>query len=641
MPTLLKDLRINEVSSVDRGAGEGVKIMLMKREFSADERRAAAASGEALPDGCLSGDTLVETVSGPKPIANLIGPCKVLTDLGWRDADIRCFGIQRLVEIDFQRGQDRRVILATLGHRWYSERGVVLTGDLVAGDAVPHVSRDAFDAECFDPSERRIAASAEQSAHSASSVVVIDKERRPEPTARSMGALSYGLLAANRAAAVLGGNHTIEVVVGDIVLAPQDTVAARQPARVTDLDFGAGFVGVGALAKLAFRSEATVAPIEVGSRALNLAETANEARRGFFDQWGNRLHIPHNIEPWRVNQVRLTELVEPVFCAVVPGAHRFALAGGLLTGNSFPIKTVGDLENAVRAYGRAKDPAKAKAHIISRARSLGATDKLPDDWLSKGDHSMTEEEKKAKEKAEREEKEKAEKEEREKAEKAAREKAKKKPKGEIDSEDDGENEAEKNGMCKALHALKKMSPKHRQYFDNADFDDDEASKFLRMKPEDRDAHIAENPDPHESASPAIKKALADAVVMKAEFAKMQEEREVAKFEKRAVAIGLPEVAGETLRKAYAGDATAIAKLEQTIKGLTAQVEQGALFKEFGSTGAKAATAKAEVLAKADELRKANPKMSEASAFTKVYTDPTNAELKKRYDAEEWATRRSA
>jgi hypothetical protein len=311
-------------------------------------------------------------------------------------------------------------------------------------------------------------------------------------------------------------------------------------------------------------------------------------------------------------------------------------SGAALPDGSFPIKTVGDLENAVRAYGRAKDPAKAKAHIISRARSLGATDKLPDDWLSKGDHSMTDEEKKAKEKAEKEDMEM-----REKAEKAAREKAKKKPKGEMDSEDDGENEAEKNGMCKALHALKKMSPKHRQYFDNADFDDDEASKFLRMKPEDRDAHIAENPDPHESASPAIKKALADAAVMKAEFAKMQEEREVAKFEKRAVAIGLPEVAGETLRKAYAGDATAIAKLEQTIKGLTAQVEQGALFKEFGSAGAKAATAKVEVLVKADELRKANPQMSEASAFTKVYTDPANAELKKRYDAEEWASRRSA
>lgn len=325
-------------------------------------------------------------------------------------------------------------------------------------------------------------------------------------------------------------------------------------------------------------------------------------------------------------------------------------AGDALPDGSFPIKTVGDLENAVRAYGRAKDPAKAKAHIISRARSLGATDKLPADWLSKGDHSMTEEEKRAKEKAEAEkaEKEKAEKEKAEKDEMAMREKArkaaerrKKKPMLGEDDDDTEDQEETAKAVGKALASLRKMSPKHRQYFDNADFDDDEASKFLRMKPEDRDEHIADNPDPHESASPAIKKALADAAVMKAEFAKLQEEREVTKFEKRAVAIGLPEVAGETLRKAYAGDATAIAKLEQTIKGLTAQVEQGALFKEFGHAGAKAATAKAEVLAKAEELRKANPKLSEASAFTKVYTDPANAELKKRYDAEEWSGRRTA
>ena len=38
MPRLLKDLQINDVSSVDRGAGEGVKIMLMKRDdTNADE----------------------------------------------------------------------------------------------------------------------------------------------------------------------------------------------------------------------------------------------------------------------------------------------------------------------------------------------------------------------------------------------------------------------------------------------------------------------------------------------------------------------------------------------------------------------------------------------------------------------------
>ena len=32
MPRLLKELIINDVSSVDRGAGEGVRVMLMKRD---------------------------------------------------------------------------------------------------------------------------------------------------------------------------------------------------------------------------------------------------------------------------------------------------------------------------------------------------------------------------------------------------------------------------------------------------------------------------------------------------------------------------------------------------------------------------------------------------------------------------------
>jgi hypothetical protein len=47
---------------------------------------------------------------------------------------------------------------------------------------------------------------------------------------------------------------------------------------------------------------------------------------------------------------------------------------------SYPIETVKDLENAVTAYGRAKDKAAAKAHIIRNAKRLGAMDKLPDDW---------------------------------------------------------------------------------------------------------------------------------------------------------------------------------------------------------------------------------------------------------------------
>lgn len=57
-----------------------------------------------------------------------------------------------------------------------------------------------------------------------------------------------------------------------------------------------------------------------------------------------------------------------------------ANSGAALPDGSYPIENVSDLKNAVQAYGRAKDKGKAKAHIISRAKSLGATSELPDGW---------------------------------------------------------------------------------------------------------------------------------------------------------------------------------------------------------------------------------------------------------------------
>ena len=54
--------------------------------------------------------------------------------------------------------------------------------------------------------------------------------------------------------------------------------------------------------------------------------------------------------------------------------------GWALPDGSYPIKTVEDLRNAVQAFGRAKDPAKVKKHIIERARALDAVEELPEDW---------------------------------------------------------------------------------------------------------------------------------------------------------------------------------------------------------------------------------------------------------------------
>lgn len=53
-------------------------------------------------------------------------------------------------------------------------------------------------------------------------------------------------------------------------------------------------------------------------------------------------------------------------------------SGVAMPGGGYPIANASDLENAMRAIGRAKNPAKVKAHIRSRAAALGLTDKLSD-----------------------------------------------------------------------------------------------------------------------------------------------------------------------------------------------------------------------------------------------------------------------
>lgn len=47
---------------------------------------------------------------------------------------------------------------------------------------------------------------------------------------------------------------------------------------------------------------------------------------------------------------------------------------------SYPIVTVGDLKNAVKAWGRGGAKASDKAHIKKRARALGAEAELPEEW---------------------------------------------------------------------------------------------------------------------------------------------------------------------------------------------------------------------------------------------------------------------
>jgi hypothetical protein len=65
-----------------------------------------------------------------------------------------------------------------------------------------------------------------------------------------------------------------------------------------------------------------------------------------------------------------------------------AEAGVAMPDGSYPIKSAEDVENAVRDYNRSGQKSDVKAHIIARAKAIGAEHALPDDWTRKADKSV-------------------------------------------------------------------------------------------------------------------------------------------------------------------------------------------------------------------------------------------------------------
>jgi hypothetical protein len=62
-----------------------------------------------------------------------------------------------------------------------------------------------------------------------------------------------------------------------------------------------------------------------------------------------------------------------------------AEAGVAMPDGSYPIRSAKDVENAVRDYYRSGQKPDVKAHIIARAKAIGAEDALPDDWREAAD----------------------------------------------------------------------------------------------------------------------------------------------------------------------------------------------------------------------------------------------------------------
>ena len=63
--------------------------------------------------------------------------------------------------------------------------------------------------------------------------------------------------------------------------------------------------------------------------------------------------------------------------------EEYAKKGWAMDGGRYPIRDVGDLRRAIKAYGRSRkeDRPKVRKHIIRRARGLNRADLIPQDWM--------------------------------------------------------------------------------------------------------------------------------------------------------------------------------------------------------------------------------------------------------------------
>lgn len=195
----------------------------------------------------------------------------------------------------------------------------------------------------------------------------------------------------------------------------------------------------------------------------------------------------------------------------------------------------------------------------------------------------------------------------------------------------------------------KMSDTHKAFMSQCD----EATQksFADMTDEQRDAFMAKNPikkaaDPVQHSEVAdLTKRLGDQSATIISLQKRLDDQDAiakrADFSKRAAALGAKnEGDGDLMMKAYSGDADAAvkwdARLVEVNKALAAQVREGALFGEFGTAKSETGGTSAyqTLLAKAEEVRKADGKLTQSQAFAKVYEDPANAELVARNKREE-------
>lgn len=337
---------------------------------------------------CLAGETRVITWDGVKPIRDLVGTTpRVLTTNGrWIDAPFSAFGEERLVKLTVSRNRVTKSIYATADHRWFvrTQRGSRLertTMHLKAGDRLSWTFAQRAFAKNVRLSPQGVAHGitygdgtrlkrgsvvdlhGEKNAellkwfplNAAHSYVGMSWKGRPgQPYVKVMD-LPAGFEerpSLDESPSYLAG-WLAGYFAADGCVAKDGTVMLNSASR-DDLEFvrllglriGIGTYGITEQLRQGLPGRALSSVFRIHFINEDLTEEfflLREHRARFVratKKWTRR--------GWVVRSVEVTDRVEEVYCAFVPGEHAFALEDNILTGNCFGCDAGGDAITFVR-----------------------------------------------------------------------------------------------------------------------------------------------------------------------------------------------------------------------------------------------------------------------------------------------------
>lgn len=339
---------------------------------------------------CLSGDTEVLTRKGVKQIRELAGGTHTLlipkvnarkgltTHGGFKEVAVREYGTQKLLRIDLKKPRRQfKTVYATAEHRWFvtttSARGdacsiVKTTFELAPGDKLKNLLAN----DCNSTSEVPFAVAqgfvfgdgATGCGERPASLPIYDLEKdaailpyfskhkvikcQTGVTVKSLPRSWKQLPDINESRSFLmswlAGYFAADGCVSKLGAARIDSSVREHIEFVRDIAEICG-VSHGAI-RTTLRKGTGSEPTPLYSMNLNPRDLPlwffiiNE-HRSRVNSLGNR--EASSREQWTVEAVAASDRFETVYCAEVPGAHAFALADGLMTGNCI-MGSAGDLK---------------------------------------------------------------------------------------------------------------------------------------------------------------------------------------------------------------------------------------------------------------------------------------------------------